>query len=116
MKNARQLAHISMSRRGRRRLIQIRDIRSRTSPIGYVAEAIDLEVDVETGQIKLLNAICTIDVGKAINPQQLVGQIEGCMVQVMGHALMENLIQKDGQVLTKEAVHIFNPDCAGHPR
>ncbi len=69
---------------------------------GYVAEAIDLEVDVETGQIKLLNAICAVDVGKAINPQQLVGQIEGCMVQVMGHALMEDLIQKDGQVLTKK--------------
>ena len=69
---------------------------------GYVAEAIDLEVDVDTGQIKLLNAICTVDVGKAINPKQVVGQIEGCMVQVMGHALMENLIQKDGQVLTKK--------------
>jgi CO/xanthine dehydrogenase Mo-binding subunit len=69
---------------------------------GYVAEAVDLEVDVDTGQIKLLNAICTLDVGKAINPQQVVGQIEGCMVQVMGHALMEDLIQKDGQVLTKK--------------
>jgi len=69
---------------------------------GYVAEGIDLEVDVDTGQIKILNAICTIDVGKAINPQQLEGQIEGCVVQVMGHALMEDLIQKDGQVLTKK--------------
>ncbi|MDX9865056.1 MAG: xanthine dehydrogenase family protein molybdopterin-binding subunit [Anaerolineaceae bacterium] len=69
---------------------------------GYVAEGIDLEVDMDTGQIKLLNAICAVDVGKAINPQQLVGQIEGCVVQVMGHALMEDLIQKDGQVLTKK--------------
>ncbi|MCD4673922.1 MAG: molybdopterin-dependent oxidoreductase, partial [Anaerolineaceae bacterium] len=69
---------------------------------GYVAEAVDLEVDMDTGQIRLLNVICANDVGKAINPQQLEGQIEGCIVQVAGHALMENLIQKDGQVLTKK--------------
>jgi CO/xanthine dehydrogenase Mo-binding subunit len=69
---------------------------------GYVAEVVDLEVDTDTGQIKLLNVICADDVGKAINPQQLQGQIEGCIVQVAGHALMENLIQKDGQVLTKK--------------
>lgn len=69
---------------------------------GYVAEVIDLEVDTDTGQIKLLNVICANDVGKAINPQQVQGQIEGCVVQVAGHALMENLIQKDGQVLTKK--------------
>lgn len=69
---------------------------------GYVAEVVDLEVDVETGQVKLLNVICANDVGKAINPQQLQGQIEGCVVQVAGHALMENLIQRDGQVLTRK--------------
>ena len=69
---------------------------------GYVAESVDLEVDTDTGQIKLLNVVCANDVGKAINPQQVQGQIEGCVVQVAGHALMENLIQRDGYVLTKK--------------
>jgi CO/xanthine dehydrogenase Mo-binding subunit len=73
-------------------------------------------VDTDTGQIKLLNVICAIDVGKAINPQQLEGQIEGCVVQVMGHALMENLIQKDGAGADKEVVNVFDPDGAGYSR
>jgi CO/xanthine dehydrogenase Mo-binding subunit len=40
------------------------------------------------------------DVGKAINPMQVVGQVEGAVVQAAGYALMENFIQKDGFVLT----------------
>jgi CO/xanthine dehydrogenase Mo-binding subunit len=39
------------------------------------------------------------DVGKAINPQQVEGQIEGAVVQAQGYALMENLISVNGQIL-----------------
>ena len=67
---------------------------------GYVAEAIEVEVDTETGQIRLLNVTCANDVGKAINPQQVQGQIEGAVVQVAGYASLENFVQKDGRVLT----------------
>lgn len=68
---------------------------------GYVAEAVEVEVDTETGQVRLVNVICADDVGKAINPQLVEGQIEGAIVQSTGYALLENFIQKDGQVLTK---------------
>lgn len=68
---------------------------------GYVAEAVDLEVDIETGQIHLVNVICADDVGKAVNPQQVQGQIEGAVVQAAGYAVLENFIQQEGQVLTK---------------
>ncbi len=67
---------------------------------GYVAEAVDLEVDVETGEIHLLKVTCSDDVGKAINPQQVVGQIEGAVVQAGGYAILENFIQRDGKVVT----------------
>ena len=67
---------------------------------GYVAETVELEVDTETGEIKLLKVYCANDVGKAINPMQVVGQIEGCVVQAAGYTLMENFVQKDGRVLT----------------
>jgi CO/xanthine dehydrogenase Mo-binding subunit len=43
---------------------------------------------------------CADDVGKAINPMQVVGQVEGAVVQAAGHVLMENFIQKNGLVLT----------------
>ncbi len=68
---------------------------------GYVAEAAIVEVDTETGQVQLVKVICADDVGKAVNPQMVQGQIEGAVVQAAGYALMENFIQKDGQTLTR---------------
>ena len=66
----------------------------------YVAETVELEVDTETGEICLLKVYCAIDVGKAVNPVQVVGQIEGAIVQAAGHVLLENFIQQDGYVKT----------------
>ncbi len=67
---------------------------------GYVAEVVDLEVDTETGEICILKVICANDVGKAINPQQIQGQMDGAIVQAAGYVLMENYVQKDGYVLS----------------
>lgn len=66
---------------------------------GYVAEAVELEVDIETGQVQLLDVVCAIDVGKVVNPQQLEGQIEGAIVQAQGYALMEYLASNEGRIL-----------------
>ena len=67
---------------------------------GYVAEAVEVEVDIETGHIRIIKVLCADDVGKAINPQQVVGQIEGCVVQAAGYTILENFIQQNGKVLT----------------
>lgn len=66
----------------------------------YTAQAAEVLVDMETGHVKILKVHCAIDVGKAINPQQVMGQIEGGLVQSVGYAVMENFIEKEGQVLT----------------
>ena len=66
-----------------------------------MAEAVDLEVDTETGDVHLIKVICADDVGKAVNPQQVQGQIEGAIVQAAGYAVLENFIQHDGNVLTR---------------
>jgi CO/xanthine dehydrogenase Mo-binding subunit len=62
---------------------------------GYVAESVELEVNTETGQIEIKNVIVADDVGKAINPKLVVGQIEGCVVQATGYTILENFIQED---------------------
>ena len=67
---------------------------------GYVAETVELEVDTETGEIRLLKVYCADDVGKAVNPMQVVGQIEGAIVQAAGYVLMENFIEEKGKVVT----------------
>lgn len=67
---------------------------------GYVAQVVDVEVDMETGIVRILDVINANDVGKAINPLQIEGQTEGAIVQASGYALMENFIQNGGYVKT----------------
>ena len=58
---------------------------------GYTAQVVELSVDVETGHIVVDRVVSTHDVGKAINPTLVDGQIEGAVVQGHGYALSENL-------------------------
>jgi CO/xanthine dehydrogenase Mo-binding subunit len=66
---------------------------------GYVAEAVEVEVDIETGLIRVLRVVCADDVGKAVSPQQVQGQIEGAVIQALGYAVMEHLISREGRIL-----------------
>jgi CO/xanthine dehydrogenase Mo-binding subunit len=68
----------------------------------YVAQAIELELDLETGFIKILRVVSADDVGQAINPALVVGQIEGAVVQAEGYAITENFISKNGRILTDQ--------------
>ncbi len=67
---------------------------------GYIAEAVAVEVDTETGHVQVLDVIAANDVGHVINRQQVEGQIEGAVVQAAGYAILENFIQRDGRVET----------------
>jgi CO/xanthine dehydrogenase Mo-binding subunit len=68
---------------------------------GYVAETVEVQVDTETGEVEILNVVCADDVGQSINPREVQGQIEGAVVQAAGYSLLENFIERDGQVLTR---------------
>jgi CO/xanthine dehydrogenase Mo-binding subunit len=68
----------------------------------YVAQTAEVEVDTETGQVRILKIISADDVGKALNPMQVEGQIEGGVVQAQGYVMMENFITRDGYVLTDQ--------------
>ena len=67
---------------------------------GYVSEAVAVEVDTETGHVHILEVLCADDVGKAINPDLIIGQIEGAIVQAAGYTVLENFIHNDGYVQT----------------
>ncbi|MEW6717712.1 MAG: xanthine dehydrogenase family protein molybdopterin-binding subunit [Chloroflexota bacterium] len=69
---------------------------------GYMAQAVEVEVDTETGQVRVVDVVSVNDVGQAINPKLVEGQIEGGVVQAIGYAVIENFIRKDGYVLTDE--------------
>jgi CO/xanthine dehydrogenase Mo-binding subunit len=69
---------------------------------GYCAQAAEVEVDPDTGHVRVLRVISVNDVGTAINPQQVEGQIEGAIAQSVGWATHENFLQQDGRVLTDQ--------------
>jgi CO/xanthine dehydrogenase Mo-binding subunit len=68
----------------------------------YAAQAVEVEVDLETGFIKILRVVSADDVGQAINPNLVQGQIEGAVVQAEGYTLTENFITKNGHILTDQ--------------
>jgi CO/xanthine dehydrogenase Mo-binding subunit len=65
----------------------------------FSAHVVDVEVDMETGQVKLLNYTAFQDVGRAVNPTQVEGQIQGGAVQGIGWALMEGYQFSESGVL-----------------
>jgi CO/xanthine dehydrogenase Mo-binding subunit len=67
---------------------------------GYAAQAVEVEVNTLTGQVQVLRVISVHDVGRAVNRQLVEGQIEGCVAQALGYALLENFQMRDGYVLT----------------
>jgi CO/xanthine dehydrogenase Mo-binding subunit len=69
----------------------------------YSAQAVEVEVDTETGQVRVLRVTAADDVGKAINPDLVVGQIEGAVVQAHGYAVTEAYkTNKDGKVISDQ--------------
>ncbi|HEX7598833.1 MAG TPA: molybdopterin cofactor-binding domain-containing protein, partial [Polyangia bacterium] len=81
----------------------------------YTAQAAEVAVDIETGRVEIERIICAIDVGKAINPQQVLGQIQGGLIQSVGYAVLENFIEKDGRVLTPSLSTYLVPTMADIP-
>jgi aldehyde oxidoreductase len=66
---------------------------------GYGAHLAEIEVDVELGRVKVHRLTCAHDVGRAINPTLIEGQIEGGAAQGLGFALMEEFLPGTGENL-----------------
>jgi CO/xanthine dehydrogenase Mo-binding subunit len=69
----------------------------------FGAQAVEINVDKETGQIEVLRVVSVHDVGKAVNPPLVIGQVEGGVVMGLGYALTEELCLNDeGRILNAE--------------
>lgn len=65
----------------------------------FASQAIEVEVDTYTGNVRVLDVHVAQDVGRVLNPLGLTGQIEGGVVMGMGYALTEELLVENGRVL-----------------
>ena len=64
----------------------------------YSAQMAEVVVDVQTGEVEVTEHVAAFDIGKAVNPQAVEGQIEGGLAMGLGYALMEEVVLKDGRI------------------
>lgn len=83
-------------------------------PTAFAAQGVEIEIDTETGAIRVLASIMAVDAGRTINPMIAEGQIQGGVAQGLGIGLCEELIyDQKGQLLTTNLsdYHIYSaPD------
>ena len=82
----------------------------------FVSHAAEVLVDIETGKVRVERLVAVHDVGKAINPQQVEGQIEGGVIQGLGMALMEEVLYAKGQMLNANFTDYIIPTMVDSPR
>ncbi|MEE8204834.1 MAG: xanthine dehydrogenase family protein molybdopterin-binding subunit [Dehalococcoidales bacterium] len=81
----------------------------------FAAQVVEVEVDRDTGQVKILQAHAAHDVGKAINPLNVEGQIQGGFVQGVGYALAEQLTFDNGKIINANLMDYKIPAATDVP-
>ncbi|MFP3130626.1 MAG: xanthine dehydrogenase family protein molybdopterin-binding subunit, partial [Nitrososphaeria archaeon] len=81
----------------------------------FATHIAEVEVDTETGEVKVLNYYAVHDSGKIINKKLAETQVYGGVIQGLGYALMEDLIVKDGKVLNDSFLDYMVPTFADTP-
>jgi len=81
----------------------------------FAAQAVEVEVDTRSGDVRVLRVIAANDVGKAINPLGLQGQVEGGVMMGIGNALTEHFIVEQGRVITDRLARYRMPSIAYTP-
>ncbi len=79
------------------------------------AVGVEVEVDSETGEVTVSRVVAAFDVGRALRPSLIKGQIEGGIAQGLGLALMEELIHKDGWVKNPNLADYYIPTFVDVP-
>ena len=81
----------------------------------FASQRAEVEVDIETGTVRVLSLAAAHDVGRAINPLVIEGQIEGSLIQGMGYALLEEVRQREGRPIGPDLGQYLVPMSADTP-
>ena len=82
----------------------------------YASQGVEVEVDTETGRVKILKVVAVHDVGKAINPVNCEGQIEGGVLMAISNAMFEELIfNEKGKILNSSLLDYKIPSALDTP-
>jgi len=86
------------------------------SSTSFIAQIAEVEVDPDTGRVKLHKFVTAHDVGTIINPLGHQGQIDGEAIMAIGASLMEELIDDNGKITTTNLGEYKIPNIADIPR
>jgi CO/xanthine dehydrogenase Mo-binding subunit len=81
----------------------------------WMVDIAEVEVDLDTYEVRVLDFVQAADVGKAINPIQCKGQLEGGTLQAIGWALCEDIVWKDGAILNPRMTNYIIPTALDAP-
>ena len=81
----------------------------------FATQLAEVEVDPQTGRVEVLNIWSAHDVGKAVNPRNVEGQIEGGVLMGLGFALSEEIVFESGRTLNPSFVDYKVFTCADMP-
>ena len=73
-------------------------------------------VDVETGEVEVTDFVAAFDIGRAINPRLIEGQIEGGVAMGLGYALMENVVVDNGYIQNLSLQNYLIPTSLDVPK
>jgi carbon-monoxide dehydrogenase large subunit len=76
----------------------------------------EVEVDIETGKVRVLKTVTAVDAGHAIHPKQCGLQNEGSLLSGMGSALFEEMVYDKGQPINSNFLEYMLPSLVDHPQ
>ena len=81
----------------------------------YDAQAVQVRVDKETGEVNILKLSSANEVGKAINPASCQAQIDGCMSFALSCAMLEELATNQGRIINPSFLDYLTPSAVDMP-
>ncbi|SKC54884.1 xanthine dehydrogenase family protein molybdopterin-binding subunit [Maledivibacter halophilus] len=85
-------------------------------PYTFNCYGVEVEVDTETGKVDIISAVCAQDVGRAINPSMVEGQVEGGFAMGVGYVLFEDIVLKDGMIKNNKFSKYIIPTSLDIPK
>jgi CO/xanthine dehydrogenase Mo-binding subunit len=81
----------------------------------YACDVVEVEVDLDTYQTRVLRVVSANDIGQVVHPVLAAGQVEGGIVQALGYGLLEDVRWKDGRILNNQLTNYIIPTSVDAP-